>query len=111
MKYDFTYMDFIESMFRQLGYSNPKDGFEVQQIALYDTDEDSLTERERFIMILTTIKYELEHDMLTPELKDELDLYYEEVHEGKFDGKLDEDEEEKVLSDLDEFYNKVFGKQ
>ncbi|MBQ7523384.1 MAG: hypothetical protein IJT07_02560 [Oscillospiraceae bacterium] len=72
-------------------------------------DEDSLTERQRLLAILSTIAYELEHDMLTHELRDELQYYYEEYKEGNLESFLNKNEREEVQNELLNFYQKVFG--
>ena len=84
-------------------------GSQIQDGCLHDTDEDALTERERFIMILAVIKIEMELDVLTPELKDELYFYVEDWNNGKFEGLLGDDEIDDIKTDLFECYEKVFG--
>lgn len=108
MIFEDNYKEYLEDTYELLENRNIKTGFQAQCNCLYDTDESSLTERERLIMMLPVIKWEVENDVLTPELKDELELYYEEVTEGKFDNLLGEDEVEAVKHDLFECYEKVF---
>ena len=109
MIYEASYNDYLESRFKHLEYSKPKKGSVVEDLILLDTDEDSLTERERFIFILVAIKYEVEHDMLTEWMKDELDYYFDLFERNAFEDELGEDEEEQVMHDLYECYKKVFG--
>lgn len=109
MIYDDKYTDYLE-MFNDISVQrNLKTGNDVQDHCLHCTDEDSLSERDRFVMILAVIVYEIEHDILTPELEDELYLYYEDYKNGKLDGILGEDEEERIVKDLTDCYNKVFN--
>ena len=109
MKYEDNYMMWRASIIRQLDNCLPKNGNEAEDVILSNTDDSELTERERVMCILPVIKWMIEHDMLTPECKDELDLYYEDFQNGKFDGLLGEDEEDEIRKDLFECYHKVFG--
>ena len=110
MIYEANYNDYTELLIEQAGKNGFDTGTHLQDMFLYDTDESSLTQRERFIMILVATKYEIEHNILTEELEDELWFYYEDYTEGRLDGILGEDEEEQVIHDLIEFYNRVFKK-
>lgn len=110
MIYEASYNDYLEMHFSFLEYSKPNAGSVVEDLILLDTDEDSLTERERFIFILVAIKYEVEHNMLTEWMKDELDYYFDLFERNAFEDELGEDEEEQVMHDLHECYEKVFGK-
>ncbi len=100
------YRDFIYYLFDE---RPPIDGLDAQYEGLYFLDEDELTERERFIMMLSVIKWEVEHDMLTDELKDELEYYYDEVISGRFRKHIRKEDLSSIMSDLSECYNKVFG--
>lgn len=111
MIHEDNYMEYREMYSELLTSRNVKDGTEAQQQCLYDTDESSLTERERFIMILAVIVWEIDHNILTPELEDELYLYYEDVTSGKFDGLLGDDEVDEIKKDLFRSYETVFGKE
>ena len=109
MIYEDKYTDYLEMFYDISIKHNLKTGNDVQDMCLYDTDENSLSERDRFVMILAVVVYEVEHDILTPEMKDELGYYYREYNNGMFDGILGEDEEEKIVKDLTDCYNKVFN--
>lgn len=109
MIYEDNYMEWLNDTYDELSVKKPLNGSQVQDICLNNTDDSQLTERERLIIILPVIKWEIEHDMLTDELRDELYLYNEDIISGKFDGILGEDEEEQVKHDLFECYEKVFG--
>ena len=110
MVFDDKYKDYLEHTYSFLDHIHAESGWEAQCLVVHDTDEDQLTERERLLMMLPVIKYEIDHDMLTPELKDELDLYHEDVMNGKFDGQLGDDEEEIIKRDLCACYQAVFEK-
>lgn len=110
MKYDENYQFWLKDTYSQIDFHQPINGEKIEHIVLDDTDEDSLTERERLMFILPVIKYEVEHDMLTEWMKDELDYYYDLFERNAFEDELGEDEEEQVMHDLYECYEKVFGK-
>ena len=97
-----------EEDFALLDRRKPKNGAQVQDQLLHDTDESQLTERERLIMILAAIVYEVEHDMLTEELRDELYFYYQDLQNGKLEGILGEDEEDAVKADIERCHAMVF---
>jgi len=109
MIFEDTYMDWKKSGFDYLKSRKPKTGAQVQNIYLYDTDEDQLTERERLIMILVATVYEIEHDMLTEELRDELRLYYQDLKSGKLEGILGDNEETEIKEDIEKYYAIVFS--
>lgn len=109
LKYEDTYMAWKADEFARLEKLNPKSGAQVQDLSLHDTDESKITERERLIMILTAIAYEVDHNMLTEELSDELYFYYQDLHSGKLDGILGENEAEEVKADIEKYYAMVFG--
>ena len=97
-KADFAYLDRL----------SPTTGSQVQDLILHTTDESQLTERERLVMILTAIAYEVDHDMLTEELSDELYFYNMDMEKGKLDGLLGENEEAEIKADLRKYYSIVF---
>jgi len=99
------YRDFIYFMFKK---RPPMDGEEAQFEGLYFLDENELTERERLIMMLSVIKWEVEHNMLTEELKNELDYYYDEVTSGRLEKHITKDDYKLILHDLTECYQRVF---
>ena len=109
LEYEDTYMVWKEDEFARLERLNPKSGAQVQDLSLHDTDESKLTERERLVMILIAIGYEVEHNMLTEELEDELYFYYQDLHSGKLDGILGENEAEEVKADIEKYHAMVFG--
>ena len=109
LEHEDTYMAWKADEFARLERINPKSGAQVQDISLHDTDESKLTERERLIMILTAIAYEVNHNMMTEELSDELYFYYQDLHSGKLDGILGENEAEEVKADIEKYYAMVFG--
>ena len=111
MKYEDNYQSWEEFFSHHLNRRKPKNGGQVQDIVLYDTDENSLTERERFIFILITVKYEIKHNMLTEEMKDELDYYFDVFERNVFEDVLGEDEEEQIMNDLRWCYEQVFGNE
>lgn len=100
------YKSFIYSFFKD---RPPIDGFDAQQNGLYFLDEDTLSERERLIMMLSVIKWEIDHDMLTGELKDELDYYYDELTSGRLKKHIRTKDLIAITKDLTDCYNVVFG--
>lgn len=62
----------------------------------------------KLVMILAVTKWEVENNLLTPELKRELYLYHQEVIEGKFEKLLGDDEKELVYTDVHELFNIVY---
>ena len=71
-------------------------------------NEDELTERERLIMMLSVIKWEIEHNMLTEELKDELDYYCDEFTSGRLEKHIAKEDYILISQDLKECYQQVF---
>lgn len=108
MIYEDTYMECKEEDFAYLDRLKPANGSQVQDLILHTTDGSQLTERERLVMILTAIAYEVEHDMLTEELSDELYFYYQDLQNGKLEGILGEDEEAAVKADIERYHAMVF---
>ena len=109
MKYDITYEGETE-IFQDLRRTGTKDitGEQVTINWLHEFDESKLAEVERLNVILPLIKWCVENDKMTDDLKDELDWYYYEYTKGRRDF-LESDEEEVVLKDLLWCYHKVFG--
>ena len=101
-------MAWKEDELARLERRNPKSGAQVQDISLHDTDESQLTERERLIMIMSAVIYEVDHNMLTEELSDELYFYFQDLQSGKLDGMLAENEEAEVKADIEKYYAMVF---
>lgn len=108
LDYEETYMAWKEEELARLERLNPKSGAQVQDLSLHDTDESQLTERERLVMILTAIVYEVDHNMLTEDLSDELYFYHQDLNEGKLDGILGDNEKEAVIADIEKYYAAVF---
>ena len=108
MIYENTYMEWKKEDFAYLDRQKPTNGPQVQDMILHTTDESHLTERERLIMILTAIAYEVEHDMLTDELSDELYFYHQDLQNGKLDDLLGENEEAEIKTDIEKYYALVF---
>ena len=108
LEHEDTYMAWKEDEFARLEKLNPKSGAQVQDLSLHDTDESQLTERERLVMILTAIAFEVEHNMLTEELSDELYFYYQDLQAGKLDGILGDNEKAAVTADIEKYYAAVF---
>lgn len=109
MNYEDTYTECKAVDFAYLDRVKPLTGSQVQDMILHTTDESKLTERERLIMILTAVAYEVEHDMLTEELSDELYFYYQDLQNGKLDGILGENEKADVVADIEKYYAAVFN--
>ena len=110
LDYEDTYMAWKEDELSRLEWLKPKTGAQVQDYSLHDTDESQLTERERLIMILSVVAYEVEHNMLTKEIRGELGYYHRILKEGKLAGMLAENEEAEVIADIDKYYDMVFTK-
>ncbi|MDD7337852.1 MAG: hypothetical protein PUG56_03970 [Ruminococcus sp.] len=109
MIYEDNYNEYLELTYEICESRKLKTGAQVQDHCLYDTDESSLTERERFIMILSVIMYETEHNILTPEIKGELGYYYRTYKNGLLSDMLGDDEREQAIKDLCNCYDKVFN--
>lgn len=108
MIYEESYMECKAQDFALLDRRKPKNGVQVQNWLIDDTDDSALSERERLITILPAIVYEVEHDMLTEELSEELYLYFEDMETGKLDSILGDDERDHVKLDIAKCYHLVF---
>lgn len=108
---DENYQSYLTHIYSRLTERNIVESGKAVQHFILDDISDELTERERLMFILPVIKYEVEHDILTDEVKDELDYYVDLFDRKVFEDELGEDEEEQVMHDLYECYEKVFGKQ
>lgn len=109
LDYEDTYMAWKEDELAHLARRNPKNGAQVQDISLHDTDESQLTERERLIMIMSVVIYEADHNMLTEEIRGELDYYYGMLVNGELECILAENEKVELIDDLKKYYTIVFG--
>ena len=116
MKYDITYEECKDLLLERIR-SNQSDrpdkpftGKDVQNFWLYEFNESKLAEAERLNVLLPMFEWEIDNNTLTPELKDELYLYYEDLMEGRLDGILGEDEEDVVIDVLTKCYFRVFDK-
>lgn len=108
LDYEDTYMAWKEDELARLERLNPKSGAQVQDLSLHDTDESQLTERERLIMIMSVVIYEVDNNMLTEEIRGELGYYHRMLTEGKLEGMLAENEETEVIADIEKYYATVF---
>ena len=106
-----NYKEYKEFIYHLFDKRPPNDGLDAQYEGLYFLDEDKLTERERLIMMLSVIKWEVDHNMLTDELKGELEYYYDEVISGRFSKNIRKEDLDSIISDLSECYNRVFTLQ
>ena len=111
LDYEDTYMAWKEDELSRLERRKPKSGAQVQDISLHDTDESQLTERERLIMIMSVIIYEVDHNMLTTEICGELDYYYGMLIDGELEGMLADNEKDELIGDLKKYYSIVFEKE
>lgn len=100
------YKSFIYSYFKD---RPPVTGYEAQCNGLHFLSEDELSERERLIMMLSVIKWEIDHNMLTNELEGELDYYYDELTSGRLKKHIHKKDLISITKDLTDCYNKVFG--
>ena len=110
LDYEDTYMSWKEDELSRLERRNPKSGAQVQDISLHDTDESQLTERERLIMIMSVIIYEVDHNMLTTEIRGELDYYYGMLMDSELEGMLADNEKDELIEDLKKYHSIVLGK-
>lgn len=99
------YKDFINYLFTK---RPPIDGQEAQIEGISFFNQDDVTERERLIIVLSVIKWEIEHDMLTEELAGELDYYYHEYQLGRLDQHIHPIDRAMIVHDLIECYQKIF---
>ena len=110
MKYDITYEESKDMLLSRIHTSKVTSGFDLERGWLPEFNEDVIAEAERLNVLLPMFEWEIENDTLTPALKDELYLYYEDLMEGRLDGILGEDEADVVVDVLTKCYFKVFDK-
>ena len=109
MKYDVTFDEMSEMLDDMLNHAfHPADGKTAEKNWLWEISEDDLKEAERLNVLLPLIRWELEHNMLTKWMHDELYLYYRDLANGKLDPILGDDEADEVKRVLTECFNKVF---
>ena len=115
MKYDLTYTDLKEELYKRFSHPIMKqaEGGSAYTSWLYDFTpyQDEYAEAERLNILLPLIKWCVEHNKMIEELEDELYLYYEDYREGRLDGILDPDEEKEILNDLIWSYKTYFKKE
>lgn len=108
MTYKIKYKDMEDIFLSRMRLDNPKTGATAASLWLPEFDEAQLQEAERLNVILPLIKWCVDRDLLTDELKDELDLYYEDYTNGALDDVLADYEANEVIADLTACYKKVF---
>lgn len=108
MTYKIKYKDMEDIFLSRMRLDNPKTGAAAASLWLPEFDEGRLQEAERLNVILPLIKWCVDRDLLTDELKDELDLYYEDYTNGVLDDVLADYEANEVIVDLTACYKKVF---
>lgn len=108
MTHDITYKEITDIFLRRMEMDKPKTGEAAASLWLPEFDEGRLQEAERLNVILPLIKWCVDRDLLTDELKDELDLYYEDYTNGALDDVLADYEANEVIADLTACYKKVF---
>lgn len=99
------YKEFIHYLFTK---RPPIDGQEAQREGICYFNQNDVTERERLIIILSVIKWEIDHDMLTEELAGELDYYYHEYQLGNLNQHIAPIDKTMIVHDLIECYKKIF---
>ena len=114
-KYDLTYTDLKEDFNKRIAAPAPGRYFNAGTAAAtwlyeFETHQHELAEAERLNVMLPLLKWCVENNTMIEELENELDLYYEDYTEGRLDGILDPDEEEKILKDLIWSYKTYFKK-
>ena len=100
------YRSFIYSYFKD---RPPVTGYEAQCNGLHFLPENDLSERERLIMMLSVIKWEIDHNMLTEELKGELGYYYDEMTSGRLMKHIYKKDLLLIKEDLSDCYKRVFS--
>ena len=110
VNYDISYEESKDAMLSRIQVSKITEGADLEATWLPEHDENVLAEAERLNVLLPMFEWEIENDTLTPALKDELYLYYEDLMEGRLNGILGEDEADVVVDVLTKCYFKVFDK-
>lgn len=95
------YLDYQESMkeWWSIGdiITNPKT---LENSWLYDKTQAQYIERDRLCVLLPLIRIEVENHMLSEELLDELELYYDDFNNGVFNDLFTEADLELIREDL-----------
>ena len=77
-----------------------KDSKILEDSYLYYHSDAQRNEHDRFCVLLPLIKIEIENDMLSKELLEELEIYYADFNDGILDDILYEHEYEEIKRDL-----------
>lgn len=83
----------------------------LQNNWLFDKMEMQTDERLRIIALMPLIKYEVENKRLSPELEEELCIYYEDFSKGLFQGVLSPRDYKLIEKDLNWCYENYPGTQ
>lgn len=108
MTYEITYKDMTDIFLQRMNIDKPTTGKMAASLWLYEFDEGHLHEAERLNVILPLIKWCVQHDTLTDELRDELYLYYEDYTNGALNSILADYEANDIINDLSACYKKAF---
>ena len=100
MIFEYKYQEVKSDCYECLSNPAPISGKNAQANWLWDQGEMQNNERDRLITLLPLICYEIEHGILTEELLDEVEIYYEDYKAGVFNGLLGDDEIEEIEKDL-----------
>ena len=77
-----------------------KDSKVLENSYLYYYIDAQYNEHDRLCVLLPLIKIEIENDMLSKELLEELEIYYADFNDGILDSVLYEHEYEEIKQDL-----------
>jgi hypothetical protein len=77
-----------------------KDSKILENSYLHYYVDDQSDEHDRLCVLLPLIKIEIENNMLSKELLEELEIYYADFNDGILDDELYEHEYEEIKSDL-----------
>lgn len=98
------YEDYKREMQFYWGIINKSSAFEdvktFENSYLYRHVDDQHNEHDRLCVLLPLIKIEIENNMLSKELLEELEIYYADFNNGILDDELYEHEYEEIKSDL-----------
>lgn len=104
--YEVNYKDWQESIYEwyNLG-SKIKTPKTLENSWLYDKTGMQYDEANRLSVLLPLIKLEVENKMLSDDLLEELEIYYDDFNDGMFNELFDEWELELIKEDLTYSYN------